>query len=387
MKVLLCTHAFAPKVGGQETIVMLLARGLSRDASSASNESVELTLVTSTPADGMNDAALAFRIVRRPSLLTLFRLLHQADVIHLAGPLFLPMILGLILRKPVVIEHHGFQAICPNGQLFLEPTQEACPGHFMAGRHHECIRCNSEHGTFRTIRMWLLTFPRRWLCQRVSVNILPTNWLRTLLRLNRMKTIVHGLPPAAAITADVSTPAIPTFAFLGRLVSTKGTRVLLEAARQLKAKGAVFLVRIIGQGPDRNSLEKMVRDLQIEDCVQFRGYIPAEELEENLANVTAIVMPSIAGEVFGLAAAENMQRDRLMIVSNIGALAEVVGDAGMKFAPGDAAGLASCMETAITNPSMVNELRLKASRRIARSFPVDQMIREHLQTYKELCRR
>lgn len=384
MKLLLCTHAFAPQVGGQETVVMALARGLSQHSSSSRSESIELTVATSAPADGMNDAALAFRIVRRPSFLTLLGLLHRADVIHLAGPLFLPMILGLILRKPVVVEHHGFQAICPNGQLFFEPTQEPCPGHFMAGQYRECIRCNSDRGIFRAAKMWALTFPRRWLCQRVSVNILPTNWLGTLLRLNRMTTIVHGLPPAVTITKASSAPQIPSFAFLGRLVSTKGTRVLLEAARQLKAKGATFHVKIIGQGPDREALEMMARNFELEDCVEFLGYIPVKELDGALANVTAIIMPSIAGEVFGLAAAENMQRGRLMIVSNIGALAEVVGDAAMKFAPGDAVGLATCMETAITNPELVEELKLLASKRIAQSFRVDQMIRDHLRTYTEL---
>jgi glycosyltransferase involved in cell wall biosynthesis len=384
LKVLLCTRAFAPKVGGQETIIMLLAQGLSADGSIISGNAVQLTLVTPTPADGMNDAALGFQIVRQPSVLTLFRLLRQTDVVHLAGPMLFPLIFGLILRKPVVIEHHGFQAICPNGQLFLEPDQSPCPGHFMAGRHRECIRCNIKLGAFGSVKMWLLTFPRRWLCNNIEVNILPTKWLGTVLRLNRMKVIVHGLPPTAAITVNTSTPAPPTFVFMGRLVSTKGTRVLLEAAKQLKLNGTVFHVKIIGQGPDRSALEQMAHDLGIEDCVQFRGYVPAENLEDELRNVTAVVMPSIAGEVFGLAAAENMQRGRLLIVSNIGALAEVVGDAGMKFVPSDATELASCMQTAIANPKVVEVMRADAVARIARCFQFSRMIEEHLRTYQEL---
>jgi len=385
VKILLYTHTFAPKVGGQESIVMLLARGLARFSSF--NDLIELVLVTPTPASGMKDTELPFRVVRQPSLPVLLRLLHRADVVHLAGPLFLPMVLGTLLRKPIVVEHHGFQVICPNGQLLFEPTQEPCPGHFMAKRYSECIRCNSQRGKLRSMKMWLLTFPRRWLCQHLATNVLPTNWLGTLLQLNRMETIVHGLPPIETEVARGVPPRVPTFAFVGRLVSTKGVRVLLRAAQQLKTTGLSFRVKIIGPGPDRPGLERLARDLQVEDCVEFLGYIPLEQLERSLADATAIVMPSLAGEVFGLVAAEEMQRGRLVIVSDIGALAEVVGDAGLKFPPGDAHALARCMETVITNPSLAQELGRKASWRAAQFFSADQMASEHFRVYEELNRR
>lgn len=100
MKLLFYTHAFAPKVGGQETIVMLQAQGLARKPLSDTAETVELTLLTPTPADGMNDAVLPFRVVRQPSWATLLRVIFESDVVHLAGPVLLPMVLGLFLRKP-----------------------------------------------------------------------------------------------------------------------------------------------------------------------------------------------------------------------------------------------------------------------------------------------
>jgi glycogen synthase len=387
MKIVLYTHGFDPKVGGQETIVMHLARGLAQIASSTYDRAVEVTVVTPVPANGSNDSALPFNVVRQPSAAALFRLLHRADVVHLAGPVFVPMILAILLRKPVVIEHHGFQAICPNGQLLFEPMQQPCPGHFMAGRYGECIRCNSGSGKLRSLKMWLLTFPRRWLCQHVSANLLPSSWLGTLLQLNRMETIVHGIPPLETPVAKSVPPSVPTFAFVGRLVSTKGVGLLLQAAQQLKLRGLKFQVKIMGQGPDRAALEKLACDLDVEDYVRFLGYISIEELDRNLAEATAIVMPSLAGEVFGLVAAEAMQRGTLVIVSDIGALAEVVGDSGLKFPVGDASELARRMEDVIANPSLAERLERKASARIAQSFALDQMAKEHLRVYEELYRR
>ena len=135
----------------------------------------------------MDDSTLPFQVVRRPNFPALMRLVRAADVVHLAGPCFLPMLLGLLFRKQIVVEHHGFQVICPNGQLFYEPTQMPCPGHFMAGRHRQCLRCNARAGTVASLKMWLLTFARRWLAHYAAVNVTPPRASRA-----------RGLQPAGA---------------------------------------------------------------------------------------------------------------------------------------------------------------------------------------------
>src|SRR5438093_10532693 len=260
MKILIYTHAFAPRVGGVETHTMLLAQGLAKSLKKWGKENV--TVVTSAPADGFDDPGLPFRLVRRPSLATICRLVGSTDLIHLAGPAFLPLILGLLRRKPVVVEHHGFQAVCPNGQLFYEPLQVPCPGHFMAGRHRECLRCNASSGRVSSFKLWLLTFLRRWLCYRVSANIAPTSWLAGLLQLPNTSVIHHGLAADGEEKLHLNPVRRPvTFAFIGRLVSTKGVPVLLQASSHLKVKNLPFRLQIIGDGPDCRSLEARTRIL------------------------------------------------------------------------------------------------------------------------------
>jgi hypothetical protein len=91
----------------------VLARGLA----AYGNPAMEVTLATMTPAGGIEDSALnnclKVRVVRRPSV-RLFRLIRQADVIHIAGPCIAPLALSVLLRKPVGVEHHGFQVV-PTG--------------------------------------------------------------------------------------------------------------------------------------------------------------------------------------------------------------------------------------------------------------------------------
>jgi glycosyltransferase involved in cell wall biosynthesis len=146
MKLLIYSHFFAPSVGGVETLVLSLARGLAGLSTAGGDPEFAVTLATQTPAGEFDDASLPFRVLRRPNLNHLWDCIRASDVVHAAGAALPPILLGLIARKPVVVEHHGFQTICPNGQLLIEPAGTPCPGHFMAGRHGECLRCNAGQG-------------------------------------------------------------------------------------------------------------------------------------------------------------------------------------------------------------------------------------------------
>jgi glycosyltransferase involved in cell wall biosynthesis len=385
VKIVIYTHSFAPQIGGVETVVFSLAQGLARTSPTGATSAPEVVLVTATPAREMNDAALSFRVVRQPMAGELVRLLWAADVIHLAGPAFYPLFLSWLMRKRVVVEHHGFQTVCPNGQLFYEPDQSPCPGHFMAAHHLECLRCNVKRGKIASFKMWLLTFPRRRLCEVISANVTPTAWLSNVLQLPRTTRIPHGLHLAANSQplADVANP--PTFVFLGRLVGTKGAEILISAARKLKQQGCTFRVKIIGAGPDREILEHKSALGGLSGCVEFLGYLPDWRVEETLAGAAAVVMPSLAGEAFGLVAAENMLRGRLVIASNIGALREVVGEAGLLFPPGDEIALMHCMQQVLEDASWVAALRQKALKRAMILFDEGLMVRQHLSLYGGLA--
>lgn len=375
------SHGFAPAIGGVETFVMQLACGLSRLVADRGAEAFEVTVVTQTPRGEFADQALPFRIVRQPSLRQLLRLLRQADLVHLAGATLLPLLLARMCGKRVVVEHHGFQPVCPNGQMMHRPSELPCPGHFAAGRHLECWRCNAADGWLKSLTQWLLTFFRRHLCRGVQVNIVPTSWLGTVLQLPRQKTIHHAVSlPARALPAPAAA-GVPTFAFVGRLVSTKGVPMLLEAVARLRERGREFRLLIVGDGPERARLEALVRERNLHSVVHFRGALLDREKEDALAGVTAVVLPSLGGEVFGLVAAENMLCGRAVVASNLGSLSEVLGDAGLLFTPGSAEELAGCLERFWEDPSLAGQLGSRARDRAVGLFGEQRMLEDHARLY------
>src|SRR5690242_14424865 len=169
VKLLLYSHFFTPSVGGVETIVLSLARGLAELRSAEGKAEFDVTVVTEVPSGPVDDAAFPFRVVRRPGVVNLWRLVRSSDVIHLAGPAFSPLAFGKLGGKPIVLEHHGYQAVCPNGLLLYHPSNVVCPGYFQRRDYFKCVRCNSNDSS--ALRSWvslLMMFPRRFLARRVS---------------------------------------------------------------------------------------------------------------------------------------------------------------------------------------------------------------------------
>ena len=385
MKLLFYSHYFAPSIGGVETIVLSLARGLAEVRTPDGLPEFNITLVTETLAEDFDDRLLPFRVLRQPSLVQLLKLIRSTDIIHVAGPALLPLLLGVLTRKSIVIEHHGFQTICPTGQLLIEPSGVPCPGHFMAGRHRECLRCRSNNNWLNSWKLWLLTFIRRFLCSRVATNIMPTEWLNGLLRLPHALTIPHGIESTIRGSEPVRSPGPPLIIFQGRLVTTKGLPLLLEAASILRSQNHAFELTVIGDGPERSAIEELAKKLQLSSCVRFVGRIGAADLDSALAKASMVVVPSLGGEVFGLVLAENMSRGLPVVASDVGCFAEVLGDAGLTFRVGDAKDLARQIARLLSDSALAFAFGSGARSRILENYQRTQMIEAHAQLYRRLC--
>src|SRR5207249_940286 len=91
VKLLFYSHYFPPSIGGVETIVLSLARGLAEVRTPEGFPEFNLTLVTETPAENFDDRLLPFRVLRQPSLVQLLQTIRSSDIIHLAGPALSPL--------------------------------------------------------------------------------------------------------------------------------------------------------------------------------------------------------------------------------------------------------------------------------------------------------
>lgn len=384
MKILIYAEYFFPTTGGVQTNVFELGCGLSEwHANHPEDPELEVTIVTQTRETAPKDGLWPFRLVRRPSLRSLWKLIGNADVIHVAGPAMVPMMIGVILRKPMIVEHHGYQSICPNGILLLGTDRTVCPGHFMAARYWKCVRCNAKDmGWPRSFRSLALMFPRRFLSKLIPINVAISNHVARRLALPRTRTILYGIRDPGCARLPQNGNAIQ-IGYVGRLVQEKGLPLLLTAARRLKDDGFSFRLTFVGDGPVRKQLESESAKLDMADRVTFTGDLSGAELERVVRPIQIALMPSLCEETAGLSAIEQMMRGGLVIASDIGGLSEIVGDGGLKFAPGNAEALYSRLREVLETPTLVSSLGQQARKRAVQLFSRDTMIRAHVSAYRE----
>jgi glycogen(starch) synthase len=389
LRLLIYAYDWAPLVGGVQTVTKDLAEGICVWSRSHTDQTIDVTLITETAADGMDDSAFPFAVVRRPGFATLLAKIWSADVIHLANPAFFPLLASWLSRKPTVIEHHGYHSICPNGMLLYKPDNSACPGHFMAREYGKCIACcRGSMGRMRGFRNFFLTFPRRWLCARASANISITDHVAQRISLPHVQTIYHGVRDSGFdATVKTATPVDGLrIGYVGRFVEEKGLPILLQAARKLKEQGVRFCLTLIGDGDMREKLETEVDRLGIRDRVTFTGYLTDAALAAALRKIQVIVMTSQMEESAGLAAMEHMMRAGVVVVADIGGLSEVVGEAGLKFIPGDPNSLYARLREIADNPSAISGLPTAARRRALDKFALLAMIADHVSLYQGLSK-
>jgi glycosyltransferase involved in cell wall biosynthesis len=140
----------------------------------------------------------------------------------------------------------------------------------------------------------------------------------------------------------------PYFLFVGRLEKLKGAQFLIE---QFQTYDAADLI-IAGRGGYEKELMSMAAGL---DHVHFAGKVAVSRLNQLYRQAIAAIVPSLCYETFGLVPLEAFAQATPAIVSNRGALPEVIaGGGGVSY--NDGPELIAAMEKLRSNDSLQRQL-------------------------------
>jgi glycosyltransferase involved in cell wall biosynthesis len=139
----------------------------------------------------------------------------------------------------------------------------------------------------------------------------------------------------------------PHFVCVGRLCVEKGQRFLIDAAKQLVASVPPAQVSLIGDGPDRQSLERAIRDANLQNQIKILGWQSSQVIRETLLSATALVIPSMA-EGLPIVAMEALASRCPVIATNIAAMSELIesGNNGWLIPSGSVDALATVLQEA-----------------------------------------
>jgi glycosyltransferase involved in cell wall biosynthesis len=139
---------------------------------------------------------------------------------------------------------------------------------------------------------------------------------------------------------------------VGRLVQQKNIAVLLEAIAVLANRGKKVSLKVVGDGPERRSLEYRADQLGIDQLVTFVGAIPPEAIPEALGDAAAFVFPAV-DEGLGLAAVEAFLLGIPVVAARQGGgVSDIVppNGAGRLVDATDAGQIANAIEEVLSDP-------------------------------------
>lgn len=144
----------------------------------------------------------------------------------------------------------------------------------------------------------------------------------------------------------------PFVLFAGRLETYKGVHVLIEAAKHLPKDTKII---IAGVGPDETRLKALAGH---DPRIAFLGFVPGDELWRLMGEASAVVVPSVWPEVYGLVALEAMCQGTPIIVAKSGGLPEIVGesDGGIVVPPSDPKALARAIQRVLESPVLADRM-------------------------------
>ncbi len=197
--------------------------------------------------------------------------------------------------------------------------------------------------------------------------------------------IPNGIPVVVDATAQDDTVDFCSQGFvigaIGRLSPEKGFEYLLDAVASLVVDGKDIRLVLIGEGAERQRLEKRVSRLKLADRVHFAGY--RENAGRYLTLFNAFVISSLT-EGLPITLLEAMKAKTPIIATHVGAIPNALhnGKGGLLVSPKDKVALACAISQIIDNPERAGAQVEYSYRTFINAYTSDRMAERYLDVYR-----
>ena len=153
--------------------------------------------------------------------------------------------------------------------------------------------------------------------------------LRRYPEIEPEKVIVSRLGVEVPEQVPSATPSLPvtgepfTLLAVGRLHAVKDHAFLVRACALLRERGVQFECSIAGEGPERRSLQRLIRRCGLEQQVSLLGHVPRDQMDSLYDRADVVVLTS-RSEGIPLVLMEAMARSKVVLAPDITGIPELV---------------------------------------------------------------
>jgi glycosyltransferase involved in cell wall biosynthesis len=287
---------------------------------------------------------------------------HRYDVVHTytATPSILGRLAARIVGVKKIFHHQAAWTIFESNNRLMKMIYKKIE--YMAVNWSTKSICVSQAVHDQAITYGLAPW-NRLITIRNGIDFEPFNFQRNREKLGR-KSIIVGTT--------------------GRLAKLKDIQSIIQAISLLKISDNTleYFLEIAGEGEEKEALQKLVRDLNLQKNVNFRGFV--QNIPEFLNNIDIFVSASLR-EGLSVSILEAMAAAKPIVVTNIQPNEELIENevTGLTTPIYSPEKIAEALTKFITTPKLARTCGRNARKRVAQNFTLDRMFERTLELYTE----
>lgn len=288
----------------------------------------------------------------------------KPDVVHLNN--FQRQLSASIIKPikkrniPIVFTAHDVQAICP-AITMMDNDKNPCEL-CMKGKYINCIKKSCNKGSKLKSALGAIEGyyyrNHKIYTDKIDYIITPsefygTKFIEDGINPNKIQAIHNSIEMN---DYNVETQDDGYALYFGRLSKEKGILNLINAFAKCN-KGSLY---IAGEGPEKENIEKIIKENKLEDRVKLLGFLNKEQMTDVTRKCKFVVVPSIWYENCPYSVLETLAIGKPIIGSNMGGIPELVIDNENGFIYNTVDELTEKMNTLFENKELVNQFSKKS---------------------------
>jgi glycosyltransferase involved in cell wall biosynthesis len=175
----------------------------------------------------------------------------------------------------------------------------------------------------------------------------------------------------------------PYAIFVGLITPRKGVKYLIKSISKIENVNC----RIIGEGPEKNSMVRLSRDLKTQNRVEFLGSIEQESLPKFYNMSSFLVMPSLS-ETTCIAILEAFACEKPAIASAVGDIPNLIKDGynGFLVEPKNVEQLQQKIKFLAENPELCREMGKNARKTVEEKYSWEAIAKQTVEIYTNVLR-
>jgi glycosyltransferase involved in cell wall biosynthesis len=203
-----------------------------------------------------------------------------------------------------------------------------------------------------------------------------------------MRVVPFGVDLGMFCFREREPKEVLTIGYVGRLLPAKGLLVLADALAAIKNEKWRLL--IVGDGEERENLERRLAEHNLLERAEFTGAVGYEKTPEYFQKIDALVVPTVTTkkirEQFGRVIVEAMASGVPVVGSTCGAIPEVIADAGIVFPENDSQALAAALKRLLRDGDLRKRLARAGRRRVEENYTWEKVARGIFSLYVEVLK-